>query len=112
MPRRFEVNLALKDPGGGPSALSRDLRADPNRRRRLDRLTDDFLIRAEKVPGWPRDDAGCWIMGPLGADYLFGQWDHGVLALWVVPGERPGRLTVVRVMPRGEAAEYLRAGPR
>jgi len=107
--RHFRIELEWVNADGTPAALQKDVESRPRRQRWLRNLTDDFLIEAIPM-GWPRGPAGNWIMGPLGDDYLVGQFDRGESALWYVPGAQPGLLTVLRIIAKDELRDVLDRG--
>jgi hypothetical protein len=105
-PKRFEVELALVDPDGQPSALSADLLTNGKKRlRRLGKLTEDFLDEAQPM-SWPAGREGAWIYVPLDDDVAICQWDPGEKALWDL-GLSVGHLKVVRVVRRSDLLNFL-----
>jgi hypothetical protein len=105
--RHFEVELVVENLDGTPSDLSRDLEIDGVKRlRRLEHLTDSFLDEAQQIH-WPTESEGSWILVPLADDLAVCRWDPGDPALWALGGT-PGRLTVVRILRKSMAQDFLR----
>lgn len=79
----------------------------PRRRRQLDRLTDAFVYKAQKMDSWPSTAEGEWIVVPLGADFAICQWEClNCQFLWM-QGIRSGLLKVVRIVPPEKVARLL-----
>jgi hypothetical protein len=99
--RHFTVGFVFDDADGKPSALYHDLGVDrPRRLRRLERLTDDFLVTAKSLQ-WRRGPEGAWILVSLGSDYALCQWNPGNAALWELCFA-VGRLSVIRIIRKAD----------
>jgi hypothetical protein len=104
--RHFTIVLADVDPGGGPSALIKDLQTDGSKRLlSLERLTDNFVYEAQKM-NWPDGPEGSWILVPLGRDLAICQWDPGDEGLWRL-GLAVACLKVVRIIRKGDISRFL-----
>lgn len=108
MPRNthFTVGFVFDDTDGKPSALYYDLEVDRARRlRRLERLTDNFLVTAKSLQ-WRRGPQGAWILVSLGNDYALCQWNPGNAALWELCFT-VGRLSVIRIVRKADVPDIL-----